>query len=454
MSGDTGGPLAGSSGGNGGSWQNAQGNSSSLHPQIQHILSLPPTLLAQIARADDPKEQLQLASNAGSQAQAALSHMAQSPPAPSAPPSNSFVSDALPFLLHTKFSPHTLGISAVAGLSDAQRNVFEPTYASVDLWAQEQAQLLASNATVEHAELAQVAEQLKAWSHSREEREVDTTITQARQIAVDKASQAAFHRKSLHDQQRQVAMPNLPPDAYSSIDISAYKQYYLQELDRQASGYYPTLHHKALQELEAQKNLAPQTKLVRASAVAALAANVLAANDMASAAEYSLSTMGLSSGSQQTASLNQHDPSTYYDLGSASAAFAATPLPGAVDQRIVAMVQEAEVGGGCTPQARDHLLHFAHNAYSTNTPMDLLPLLHMLDRLHPHHCPTLLLLSCVYYSRGSTRSHELKAKGLAVEQDPIVIHNFEASLMMNHKILEIDSEYVSLSAAPLTTILY
>lgn len=431
-----------------------------LHPQINQILSLPPLLLTRLARTGDTKEQAQLASHSGLQADV-LRQMAASPPPPTASP-DAFVPAALPFLLHTKFSPHTSGIAAVAGRADPQRPTpFEPVYASVDLWAQEQAKLLANSAAANSNDLQLVASQLKAWAHSREEHEVDTTIQKARSVAVDKAVQAAMQRKKVHDATRNSALPAHGPQDYPSVDYKSYQAYYSQELDRQAQGYYPTLHKKALQELSAASHLAPQAKLVRASAVAALASNVLAANDMTSAAEQSLASphhqasgngnghWAPGSNSSTDRAAQSYSPSqpiqpgmtdaTHLtnDLGSASAALA--PVG---DVRILNMVRNAEASG-CTAESRNYMLHFAHTAYSTSMPIDLLPLLHLLDRLHPHHCPTLLLLSCVYYSRGSRRLHELKAAGMATESDPVMLHNFEASLMMNYKILEIDPEYVS-----------
>lgn len=90
-----------------------------------------------------------------------------------------------------------------------------------------------------------------------------------------------------------------------------------------------------------------------------------------------------------------------------------------------------------SPQVRDHLLQYAHTLYSngitTVTDEDkkegkattkmhptLLPLLHTLHNLHSQHLPTLLLLSCAYYSSG----------------------DLAASLWYNKLILRIDSNYV------------
>ena len=95
-----------------------------------------------------------------------------------------------------------------------------------------------------------------------------------------------------------------------------------------------------------------------------------------------------------------------------------------------------------SPQIRDQLLQFAHNLYSTGSttvpaPSDneakpgatatvtqlhptLLPLLHTLHGLHPEHLPTLLLLSCAYYTAG----------------------DLPGSLWYNNLILRLDPQYV------------
>ncbi|KAI8453094.1 UDP-N-acetylglucosaminyltransferase [Phakopsora pachyrhizi] len=86
-------------------------------------------------------------------------------------------------------------------------------------------------------------------------------------------------------------------------------------------------------------------------------------------------------------------------------------------ERMWRMAQE----GQCTDQARDQLLSFAHMTYSKKTSDPcLLPLLHTLARLHPNHLPTLLLLSCVYYSQG----------------------DYVSALYYNDQILSIDPDYV------------
>ncbi|GAA6022980.1 hypothetical protein JCM10207_007738 [Rhodosporidiobolus poonsookiae] len=74
-----------------------------------------------------------------------------------------------------------------------------------------------------------------------------------------------------------------------------------------------------------------------------------------------------------------------------------------------------------SPQKRDYLLTYAHTLYAKQPQSDeLLPLLHTIESMHPDHLPTLLLISCVYYTRGE----------------------LESSLYYNKRLLEFDPSYV------------
>lgn len=76
---------------------------------------------------------------------------------------------------------------------------------------------------------------------------------------------------------------------------------------------------------------------------------------------------------------------------------------------------------GCTPEKRDYFLAYAHTLYSSDPSNEyLLPVLHTIETAHPAHLPTLLLMSCVYYSRG----------------------NLTSSLYYNDKLLQYDPQYV------------
>lgn len=111
------------------------------------------------------------------------------------------------------------------------------------------------------------------------------------------------------------------------------------------------------------------------------------------------------------------------------------------------LLSQASLSSGLTsnsPHVRDQLLQYAHHLYSNGGKTiqvdmssdakegakqsqskvqlhpSLLPLLHTLHDLHPQHLPTLLLLSCAYYSAG----------------------DLAASLWYNKMILSIDPTYV------------
>ncbi|GAA5872460.1 hypothetical protein JCM16303_004528 [Sporobolomyces ruberrimus] len=74
-----------------------------------------------------------------------------------------------------------------------------------------------------------------------------------------------------------------------------------------------------------------------------------------------------------------------------------------------------------TPAKRDFLLSYAHTLYAQNSSSkELLPLLHTIESIHPDHLPTLLLISCVYYTRGE----------------------LESSLYYNKRLLAYDPNYV------------
>ncbi|GAA6013595.1 hypothetical protein JCM11491_002719 [Sporobolomyces phaffii] len=74
-----------------------------------------------------------------------------------------------------------------------------------------------------------------------------------------------------------------------------------------------------------------------------------------------------------------------------------------------------------TPAKRDLILSYAHTLYAQDsTSKELLPLLHTIESIHPDHLPTLLLISCVYYTRGE----------------------LESSLYYNKKLLAYDPNYV------------
>lgn len=103
----------------------------------------------------------------------------------------------------------------------------------------------------------------------------------------------------------------------------------------------------------------------------------------------------------------------------------------------IQLLTAASTVSGANPNSEtvlEKLLRFAHVLYQTGNETakqadasvivqlhpTLLPLLHALHKLHPTHLPTLLLLSCAYYSAG----------------------DLPASLYWNDRILTIDPRYV------------
>ncbi|KAE8227248.1 hypothetical protein CF319_g268 [Tilletia indica] len=145
---------------------------------------------------------------------------------------------------------------------------------------------------------------------------------------------------------------------------------------------------------------------------------------------------------QQMGSAGLLDPTTMNDPR-AAAASAHDPI------QLISAASNAAGVGIRSPALRDQLLQYAHTLYSTGTTgtdaataqqqqqqskvhqpgsgttasslhPSLLPLLHTLHDLHPQHLPTLLLMSCVYYSIG----------------------NLAGSLWYNKLILSIDPGYV------------
>ncbi|KAH9825337.1 UDP-N-acetylglucosaminyltransferase [Melampsora americana] len=98
-----------------------------------------------------------------------------------------------------------------------------------------------------------------------------------------------------------------------------------------------------------------------------------------------------------------------------------SPSTGPLTTQVEKLWRSAQ-DGECTERTRDYLLSYAHATYSKkpNDATVVLPLLHTLIKLHPNHLPSLLLLSCVYYSQG----------------------DYVSSLLYNNQILSIDPEYV------------
>lgn len=99
-----------------------------------------------------------------------------------------------------------------------------------------------------------------------------------------------------------------------------------------------------------------------------------------------------------------------------SSSTAATPATQPAE--VTAFLQHPSSTQSRTPEKRDYLLSYAHALY-TKDPMsaELLPLLHTLEQAHEDHLPTLLLMSCVYYTRGELESSFYYNKRL-LSKDP------------------------------------
>lgn len=225
-----------------------------------------------------------------------------------------------------------------------------------------------------------------------------------------------------------------------------------------------TLPIQTLKDAEGRTTL-PQAQAmhVQAAAAAAVAANVMAAKEMASVAGNALENMGVNvptlmpeppvgglkllevtpdaiakspSSVSATAASSSTIPSTQATDTTTAASLpnAARPrLPTSVSSSATPESQPSAVtqflrhpssSDSRTPEKRDYLLSYAHTLY-TKDPFsaELLPLLHTLEQTHEDHLPTLLLLSCVYYTRGE----------------------LESSFYYNKKLLAKDPEYVSVA---------
>ncbi|KAI5478980.1 polypeptide N-acetylglucosaminyltransferase, glycosyltransferase family 41 protein [Pseudohyphozyma bogoriensis] len=262
--------------------------------------------------------------------------------------------------------------------------------------------------------------------------------------------------------------------AVNRVDLGAYAESYKTQLDAISGGYYAQLHREAMARLIAESGPEPMPQSrspalppsstpdqatamhVQAAAAAAVAATVMAANEMASTGWKSLSSMGVDEQKlahlvpkkQRGLAALEVTPETLAVAGGSSpipiAGATATPpiedvpmarsssssksRPGATpmvpsagtnaDAEVQALLESSPTA---TPAKRDYLLAAAHALYSKDpSNQTLLPLLHTIEANHPDHLPTLLLMSCVYYSRGE----------------------LDSSLFYNSKLLEHDPNYV------------
>ncbi|BGP45059.1 hypothetical protein JCM10450v2_000876 [Rhodotorula kratochvilovae] len=483
---------------------------------------------------------------------------------------------AIPVLLGQVFAPPPLtpgllapipgipGVGEVLRLvATGERETFEPVYASVEQWSVEAAQArvqsgagaavrpgLSSSRSFNDREVAHLATQLKGWALSEHSRHVDQRVAEAKSAAVVLATQA---------QAATADADAAPGEPRGEVDLGAYADVYKAQLNALASGFFAQLHRDALKRLADEKEglslrtsppplppppssgagassslsasqaptLTSLTSLtgarstaeamhVRASAAAAVAAQVLAAKELARHAGEKLVELGVdprrvveeveelvevqkgsrrgsaaaaermgvsfappppaaaaaaaaAAASRRRASTSE--PMALEDVGLAPLPSPAAPpaqpqahssalpastadlasLPHAQQPHAAAAAHAAQAhhdAGGAppapapapalpqgqvpppampdlaalaTPEKRDYLLAYAHQLYSSDAQSgELLPLLHTLEAVHPEHLPTLLLISCVYYTRGE----------------------LESSLYYNKRLLEFDPSYV------------
>ncbi|GAA6052315.1 hypothetical protein JCM3770_007247 [Rhodotorula araucariae] len=486
---------------------------------------------------------------------------------------------SIPALLGQVFAPPPLtpgllapipgipGVGEVLRLAaTGERETFEPVYASVEQWSVEAAQArvqsgaaaglgaprpgLSSSRSFNDHEVAHLASQLKGWALSEHSRHVDQRVAEAKSAAVVLATQAQ-------------AATAASGDGDATPDLGAYADVYKAQLNALASGFFAQLHRDALKRLTEEKEglgagatplppppprvppasgastdadanlsasqaptLTSLTSLtgarstaeamhVRASAAAAVAAQVLAAKELARHAGEKLVELGVDprrvveeveelvevqKGSRRgsaaaaermgvglasppaaaaaaaprrrSSTASTSEPMALEDVGltplvaatapsaqasssglpastadlallphaqqpyAAAAAHAAhahsagaaaagghVPEPGAAShaQAHPPVPEMGDLAALATPEKRDYLLAYAHQLYSANAQSaELLPLLHTLEAVHPDHLPTLLLISCVYYTRGE----------------------LESSLYYNKRLLGFDPSYV------------
>ena len=241
--------------------------------------------------------------------------------------------------------------------------------------------------------------------------------------------------------------------AHPAIDLAPYALHYVAELNGFAQGFYPRLHRQALDALvhDSRQSSTPvpadsDALLVRASAVAALTANVIASREMAEAASQTLDNLSQSVSpplkSVSEPSVEAPPVDQAFMMTSPANAPPALPRPLSApmvasvsslssSDEVGAMLNEAATTGQMSDEARDVLLAWAHQQY-TVSPLDdeLVAVLSMLAKFHPSYAPILLLLGCVHFARGSADPTRPDENELA------------ASMHWNQRILQLDPNYV------------
>lgn len=269
---------------------------SDLHPhqtfqtphQVQSILSLPTSLLLNLARTKDLSQQVQIA-NAAS-ATWYLPSMSLPPPPPDqlvssitgqrdAPPVTQ-ISDhpAIPILLGQAFSPPTPGIAVQS--NPITTNPFKLIFASVEDWSLKAARAHVSQSKAALAsagpsrpplhtthsfnerEIEAVASQLKTWALKEQEKQVHEQVISSKEAAVLLATQAAARMNVAGAVANHASQPgsssasrvqsngsSMIEAAVQGMDLTPYADQYRIQLDALASGYFVQLHREALNRL-------------------------------------------------------------------------------------------------------------------------------------------------------------------------------------------------------------
>jgi hypothetical protein len=431
--------------------------------QVQTILSLPPELLAQLARTADLREQKRTLEKRS--AEAYMPTLLLYPPTAQNPTP---MPPHVPQILQQVWGPLTAGIVAPSPDAPPTGNLHGPfkavhTTGSLDDWARNAAASQSQNSyrRPSEEEMLSTSNRLKAWAEQQQQEAVQSGVMKAREAAVTLAVSA----RAAED------------GPVASPDISAYREAYQRELTALATDYYAPLHQEAFAKLWNDSGLSDtgnqyhhRALMVQAAAVAAITATFLAAKSMAETAGETLTNLGVDAAhvaplvsqssplatsgvSQhqalpqviassrvqppqdprltQNTLLQQHFSRTSHSFAQTQALQSQVTTSGPAHSQVEALLEDTMAQQHCSVEARDFLLNFAHTLYTNNPDSEqLLPLLQTLDSRHPNHPPTLLLLSCVHYS-------------LAIRTEPPNEQELQMSYYYNHRILENNPGYVS-----------
>lgn len=262
------------------------------------------------------------------------------------------------------------------------------------------------------------------------------------------------------------------------IDLNPYAVTFRAQMENMASSYFSQLHKEAYDKLmQAAESPTPpsnsyvpsnvhqnsssststllspteaaaraQAFLVASAATAAVISNVLAANQLATEAAAELRLMGIDPNRlipnrPKTGLLSLLAKPSDLPRKTILAPPALPPLitndnsslklqenvmpsidNSGLPNEVVSLIKEAKKRPEeFTPQKRDFLLGYAHTLYTTDSKnLTLLPLLYTIHTHHPDHLPTLLLISCVYFSRQELqKSLEFNAQILSIDPNYI-----------------------------------